>query len=183
MKVLFLDHDGVLTTFTEYGSRTHKKKNYLLSNNVSDEKIPAHIRFDDFNPHCVKALNDIIGETNCEIVITSSWKRFSTLDELKSMYKIYGVSKEPIGMTRDFDDIASKDSKRSVFASYEKRRKIEIEAYLDDHKDIEYWCVVDDMDLDREDVSNFVQTDEYFGLMDVDVQDRILYFLFDNEED
>jgi hypothetical protein len=54
MKVIFLDHDGVICLSTEWGSR-FKNKEGLDST------------FDRFNDKALKVLNEIIDETDCEI--------------------------------------------------------------------------------------------------------------------
>ena len=50
MKVIFLDHDGVICLSTEWGGRYKKQKEWggrKLS--MSNKEIPLEYRFDNFN--------------------------------------------------------------------------------------------------------------------------------------
>ena len=57
MKVLFLDHDGVICLSSQWGGR-FKKKGY-----DSNPETPLDIRMDSFDTKAVKVLNQIIEET------------------------------------------------------------------------------------------------------------------------
>ena len=70
MKVLFLDHDGVICLSTEWGSR--------FNNGDGLDSL-----FDRFNPKAIKVLNQIIEETDCEIVVSSDWRFHCTSEVLK----------------------------------------------------------------------------------------------------
>ena len=48
--------------------------------------MPAWIKMDNFNDKAVKILNSILLETGAEIVVSSDWKLYCTLDELKEMF-------------------------------------------------------------------------------------------------
>jgi hypothetical protein len=64
MKVIFLDHDGVICLSTEWGSRFKKQKKWggrKLS--MSNVEVPLEYRFDNFNKKAVKVLNEILEET------------------------------------------------------------------------------------------------------------------------
>ena len=54
MKVLFLDHDGVICLSTQWGGR-YKKKGF-----DSNPETPMDIRMDSFDEKAVKILNEII---------------------------------------------------------------------------------------------------------------------------
>ena len=71
MKVLFLDHDSVICLSSEWGSR-HKKQKKWGGRKISMTllEMPVQYRFDDFNKKAIKILNEILKETNCEIVIS-----------------------------------------------------------------------------------------------------------------
>jgi 16S rRNA C1402 N4-methylase RsmH len=51
MKVMFLDHDGVICLSSEWGGR-YKKKGF-----DSNPETPMDIRMDNFNDKAVKVLN------------------------------------------------------------------------------------------------------------------------------
>ena len=93
MKIIFLDNDGVICLPNNWGSRFKKK----------DVENSVYSRFDNFDKKSIKVLNQIILETNADIVISSDWRRFATLDELALYYKSQGIIKFPIGVTSIFD--------------------------------------------------------------------------------
>jgi hypothetical protein len=79
MKVLFLDHDGVICLSTQWGGR-FKKKGF-----DSNPETPLDIRMDNFDDKAVKVLNSIIEETGCEIVVSSDWKNWGNLEQMKAI--------------------------------------------------------------------------------------------------
>ncbi len=171
MKVLFLDHDGVICLSTQWGGR-FKKKGY-----DSNPETPLDIRMDSFDSKAVKVLNDIIEETGCEIVVSSDWKNWGNLEKMREMYITRGI-KPPIDLTpnmKDFDE--------GVFAMfkwknlYEAIRVIEIKKWLEDHPEVTHWVAVDDMDLSK--LDNFVMTTKPYneGIKQSGVKEKILKFL------
>lgn len=127
MKVLFLDHDGVICLSTEWGGRFDRDREGLDS------------VFDDFNLKAIEVLNEIIEATDCEIVISSDWRHHATLEQMQELYKIRGIKKSPI----DFTGVV----KYSSALSLEKDRSIEIREWLNAHPEVTSWVAVDDMDL------------------------------------
>ena len=80
MKVIFLDHDGVICLSTEWGGRFKKQKKWggrKLS--MTNGEVPLEFRFDNFNKKAVKVLNEILEETGAEIVVSSDWKRWANV--------------------------------------------------------------------------------------------------------
>jgi len=140
MKVLFLDHDGVICLQSEWGGRVDKEREGLDS------------VFDDFNESAVKVLNEIIDATDCEIVVSSDWRHYATLEQLQELYRVRGINKQPIGCTEDFSWSE---------ATSEASRIQEIEKWIFEHKEITAWCAVDDMDLAN---SISIDTGEPIGL-------------------
>ena len=85
MKVIFLDNDGVVCLSTEWGGRAKKKLKYLKEfPGVKD--LPAYVKMDNFNDKAVKTLNLILEQTGAEIVVSSDWKLYCTLEELQEMF-------------------------------------------------------------------------------------------------
>ena len=99
MKVIFLDNDGVVCLSSEWGGRSKKKAKYLKEFPGTEDTLPAYVKMDNFNDKSVKILNSILLETDAEIVVSSDWKLYCTLDELKEMFTKYGVIKKPIDTT------------------------------------------------------------------------------------
>ena len=96
MKVIFLDHDGVICLATEWGGR-HKKQQKIgrkLSQSILSLELDA--RFDDFNKKAVDILNKILEETRAEIVVSSDWKRWANVEEMGEYYEAKGIIKKPI---------------------------------------------------------------------------------------
>jgi hypothetical protein len=141
MKILFLDHDGVICLATEWGSRFKNKE-----------------KFDRFNEKAVKILNKIIKETDCEIVVSSDWKNHVTLEQMQELYKIRGILKSPIDYTPDAD--YSDDFKWSREYEYEQSRCLEIKTWLKNHPDVTNWVAVDDMSLSNK---YYFEYDKYRG--------------------
>ena len=89
MKVLVLDHDGVICLSNNWGGR-FKKEGF-----DSNPQTPLDIRMDNFDVKAVKLLNSIIDITGCEVVISSDWKLQGTLEQMKEMFITRGI-KPPI---------------------------------------------------------------------------------------
>jgi hypothetical protein len=174
MKVLVLDHDGVMCLSTEWGGRMKKIKKWKLKNPdsegyVNDPKIPSHIRMDNFNSKAVKVLNEILEITDAEIVVSSDWKLHCTLFELQSMFKEYGVIKSPIDITPN--------KVLTNISDLEDNRVLEINTWLNDHPEVSHWVAVDDLDLSE--LPNFVQTKKPYneGIKQSGIKDKIIGFL------
>jgi len=171
MKVLFLDHDGVICLSSEWGGR-FKKKGF-----DSNPDTPLDIRMDNFNAKAVKVLNSIIEETGCEIVISSDWKRWGTIEQMREMYITRGI-KAPIAYTPDMKDFdMGGEHLLKSCNDYETIRVNEINEYLNNHPEVTDWVAVDDMDLSK--LRNFVQTKKPYneGIKQSGVKDKILKFL------
>lgn len=85
MKVLFLDIDGVMVLDPHRGK---------------DKGIHEHDLF--FKPY-TEALNHTIQSTDCEIVISSGWRRFYDLEQMREIFEWNRIQKLPIGFTQDYD--------------------------------------------------------------------------------
>ena len=55
MKVIFLDHDGVICLSTEWGGRFKKQTRVGRKLSQSVESLPVDARFDNFNEKAVKS--------------------------------------------------------------------------------------------------------------------------------
>jgi len=81
---IFLDIDGVLATNQE--PKTPKSLWY-------EERIYP------FTKKCVDVLNQILINSNAEIILSSDWRRLFELDELDKIFKFNNVIKSPIDVT------------------------------------------------------------------------------------
>ena len=163
MKVIFLDNDGVICLPREWGSRFRKIKRWELEGGEGEP--PAHIRLDDLNKFAVNILNEIIIETGAELVCSSDWRLYATLDEMKDLYIQGGLIKGPI----DFTPVLQTTTKRNNI------RVDEINLWLSKHPEVTHWVALDDMDLS--DLDNFVKCREREGLKQCNISSKILKFL------
>ena len=137
MKILFLDFDGVITTYHS-GWR------------ISIEKLLL--------------IDKIVQSTNAKIVITSSWKLgFRTVEEFKNDLDNKRCTRDVKGET-PFEKFV--EQIYDITDNSGPWRGDEIQRYLYLHKDdIESYVILDDdNDMLDEQLFNFVQTDSYDGI-------------------
>lgn len=158
MRILFLDIDGVL----------------VLDAHKSKEQGPhGH---DPFFKPSIDVLNNIISTTNCEIVISSGWRRFFDFEQIHEIFQWNGVHKTPIGFTQDYE---IDDNKLPRGKEIEMLRCREVLSWLRAHdaNGRLSWCAVDDMDLSFG-LDKFVQCpDNKFGLSYRGVGDKVISIL------
>lgn len=137
MKILFLDFDGVITTY-ESGWRIDLKKLELLDN--------------------------IIKSTDAKIVVSSSWTVGNdNVDDFKdylcSTWRVKTIGENDIfkNFVRQIYDITDKKG---------AWRGDEIQRWLDKHEDdVDTYAILDDdSDFHNDQLFHFVQTDTYEGL-------------------
>ena len=116
MKYLFIDIDGVVNS-TAFFKRREELKEY------KELSFPL----DSFDKDAISLLNYIIDNTDAKIVISSDW-RFD--EDLIPCLKYHGLKYEIYGIT-----------------PYDKhyRRGIEIQKFLLNEKDVETYCIIDDI--------------------------------------
>jgi len=123
--IIFLDIDGVLALDPQW-SLNRTSKSWI-------SKYDCY----PFDKKCVNVLNEILKETDAEIVVSSDWRTYFNLNELKEIFDINGVIKHPIGITPLFPTSA-------LFL--EKNRASEILSYVDDNA-ITSYIAIDDLDM------------------------------------
>jgi hypothetical protein len=194
MKVIFLDHDGVICLSTEWGGR-FKKQNKWGGRKLSMTtlEMPVEYRFDNFNKKAVKILNEILEETGAEIVVSSDWKRWANVEEMGEYYESKGIIKKPIALTPNLGQCTWYDNwVWSRDWDLEMSRVIEIKQYLHDHPEITHWVSIDDLDMGKTGVKwgsefehdwaldNFVLTPNgNEGIKQSGIKEKILKFLND----
>ena len=192
MKVIFLDHDGVICLSSEWGGRRKKQMKWdgiKLSMSMGD--FPLEYRFDNFNQKAIKILNKIIEETGAEIVTSSDWKRWANLEEMGEYYESQGISKKPIALTPNLGQCTWYNDLVWVWSpqwDLEMTRVIEIKQYLHDHPEITHWVAVDDLDMGKNGegwkdwgLDNFVLTPKGAeGIKQSGIKEKILKFLKDD---
>ena len=132
MKIIFLDHFGVMCLADKHG-RVHGKEDRPRS-----DEMRVHGKFDNFNKETVKVLNEILIETGAEIVVSSDWKRWASIEELGEFYISQGICKKPIDVTPELNNISDVKVQRSL----------EILKWLEINDKIDSLAVIDDMYLE-----------------------------------
>lgn len=135
MRVIFLDIDGVLNTLTTN-------------------------EFATINPHKVALLNEIVLRTDAEIVISSTWRRIYSLNEIGNMLTRAGLIRFPYGIT-------------PMIEGHESCRGMEIGAWINANQSVEQIVILDD-DRDLDPLLDYlVQTDPWTGLTPQKVEEAI----------
>ena len=156
-KILFLDIDGVLIPDPW---RNFLKDIWASSNGQIKSKDVYGYLF--FEPNVLE-LNRIVETTNCDIVISSSWRTRRDLSTFRRMWAERDISGRIIGLTHVLSD------------SYENRGD-EIQLFLDDYGPDTY-CILDDKDQMNPSQSEFfVRTNHKCGITKVDA-DRCIEIL------
>lgn len=128
MKVIFLDHQGVM---------------YI-------KRHPNPGTLDDFDSNSINVLNSILrADPSIEIVVSSDWKYWVSLENMREFYKEQGIIKKPYDYT----------PKTEFYGGpYESFRAKEIIAWLENHT-VDAWVSIDDLDM-RPYLKNFVWIDK-----------------------
>lgn len=183
MKVIFLDHDGVICLANNWGSRSRKRKDGVYSGRLNPEDTirPVEYRFDNFDHKAVGVLNSILEKTDAEIVVSSDWKNFATVSEMGEYYESKGIIKKPIDFT---SNILEKDYSEFPWCDKvepEQTRSLEILEWLEKHPEVTHWVAVDDLDMSEINdwgLKNFVLTPKSMeGIKQNGIADKIISFL------
>jgi hypothetical protein len=138
MKVLFLDFDGVMNNYGDFGRGP-----------------------DPINPAAVGRLNTIVAQTGARVVISSSWRLKYTLESLRARLGAVGFTGEVVDCTPGLDATGS------VFdADPRSARCREIQAWLGAQPEPpESFAILDDADLEAM-AAYHVRIDPVTGLCD-----------------
>ena len=170
MKVIFLDHDGVICLATEWGGRFKKQREAGRKLSQSVASLPIMSRFDNFNKKAIKVLNSILEETGAEIVVSSDWKRWADVEEMGEYYESQGIIKKPIAFTPNLGQCTWYISAYPAGFIWsrewelEQTRSIEIRQYLIDHPEITHWVAIDDLRMGKTGLDYSVEYTHEWGL-------------------
>lgn len=161
-------------------------------------EIPLEYRFDNFDQKAVKVLNEILEETDAEIVVSSDWRLHGTIEELGDYYESQGIIKRPYATTEVFhytnwleEGFVPEDFSWSRVDGPDQERHFEIMRWLGQNPSVTHWVAVDDLHMgikveassygpfERDwGLSNFVWTPrDWEGIKQSGVKDKILKFL------
>lgn len=134
MRIIFMDHDGVVCLPLQFGTRFKKPNKYDA---------------DLFDPGAIKVINEIlIAVPDTEIVISSDWRHHFSLGKMREMYSWQGIIKQPLSFTVGLSGVAT---------DLENLRVKEITHWINTHNHDGNWVALDDMDLSVLGEDHFVQ--------------------------
>ena len=189
MKTIFLDNDGVICLSNNWGGRSKKWAKYRSANPETSRYIddaPVEVRFDDFDTKAIKVLNEILEETDAEIVVSSDWRCHANLEELGEYFLSQGILKKPIGFTKLLGQCNQPENYEWLHKwDLEQSRSLEILQYLRDNPEITQWVAVDDLDMGKNGeewkdwgLDNFVLTPSRTeGIKQSGIKEKIIKFL------
>lgn len=112
-KFLFLDVDGVLNSDNWYHEEWQKDHIYPQG---------------DFDPVCVERINRVVAETDCKVVVSSSWRTDSNLQSVFTKaglhFTIYGTTPFGDHRGREIQDWLDTQTTPYVYAIVDDDRKM-----------------------------------------------------------
>jgi hypothetical protein len=189
MKIIFLDHDGVICLSQQFGGR-HKKQRKVENRKLSwtPMNFPVDCRFDNFDKKAIKVLNEILEETGAEIVVSSDWKNWATVEEMGEYYEQQGIIRKPIDFTPREYKLPETQEWHPDW-DLEASRTLEIQEWLKEHPEVSHWVSIDDLDMSFKETSsnrsgtgwgltNFVHTPKVTeGIKRSGTKEKVLKFL------
>ena len=145
MKVIFLDFDGVITTYE------------------SKWKI-------DVNK--IKIINDICDKTNAKIIVTSSWRigHRGDVSAFHERLKRYFINHNYLDIVKYTFDMFINNIV-GMTECIGGLRGDEIKSYMSEHSEVENYVIIDDdSDMCDDQLFNFVQTDTCDGITERDAK-------------
>ncbi|MEM7495666.1 MAG: HAD domain-containing protein [Myxococcota bacterium] len=141
-KIIFLDIDGVLQPGYKQDRFEHDLKADKEALAAQDPRYESVGRYDlgavryDWNKQAVERLRCLCEQTQAQIVISSAWRETKSLEQLQLLFRLHGLDSYVIDKTVD-------DERPYTKTEY-TRRDAQIKLYLDQHKDIDAFVVIDD---------------------------------------
>lgn len=156
MKIIFLDIDGVLNHQLFFEEK--KRSNIILGTSEIE---------DWFDQRSVSLLKEIVDTTGAKIVVSSSWRKNRSLDQLKEIFHELGFKKDTV---IDKTPVLYFSSNEKY--NYSVPRGCEIKAWMEMNKGIigekmskvSYVILDDDSDMLYWQRNNFIHVDSYCGI-------------------
>lgn len=137
-RVIFLDIDGVLQpTCNQYrfkhdmvALQKELASEYDDSGYLELDKYDVAAVYYDWDKRAVDELKKLLDDTGADIVLSSDWRQTKDLKAMKRLFRIHGLDgylKELVPSTAQFSD-----------------KPDDIPAYLKEHPELYYYCVIDD---------------------------------------
>lgn len=162
MRIIFLDIDGVLNSL-----RTMLVWAGGLMPAIGKDKQFTQEEV-GLDPVAIAMLKLLVKTTDAKIVISSTWRQGSTLDDFHALFDLYGWDTRGviIGMT-------------PIIHTPGRMRGHEIAKYLSSvHQVVEYIIMDDDSDMLPEQKPRFIKTKAEVGLSHNNVEDALKLFGF-----
>lgn len=152
IKVLFLDIDGVVNS-----------KEYLESRRAEYERTRIPMEKESMiDPYAAHLVRNIVESTDCKVVLSSTWRLYPDDRDL--------VRERVV----EFMSITPRMPRSGGVESME--RGYEIQAWLDDHPEVEDYAILDDdSDMLPHQIPHFFKTTWEEGLTDEIARDVIRY--------
>lgn len=130
---------------------------------LKESKTPSRPHEDMLDENMIQHLNYIVEQTDCKIVISSTWRRLFEPHEMANLLSVKG-----------FKFPESVISSTPIFNWSGSFRGNEIYEWCYCKEDIESYCILDDdSDMLLWQKDNFVQTDTYTGLTPEKVEEVV----------
>lgn len=154
MKIVFLDVDGVLNS-----QRIANRIGWGGHFDESEEATHDNVKW---GQSLVDNLKEIVQKTGAQIVISSTWRKFFSIQKFKDMFAVY-----------NFNDAPVIDKTPGGYAN----RGLEINRWLADNPSVTGYVILDDYpDFLPEQNVFYVETDPEIGLTEQD-RDRAIQIL------
>lgn len=151
MKVIFLDIDGVLN---------HQKHYEWLMTTNEPTPMQRVYPYSEFNPKSCQLLNEIIKETDAQIVVSSSW-RLDGLAKINKLFRFFGLP-----------------NAIDVTPCLNTARGIEIDAWLAAHPEVDKYVILDDdEDMNKHQLPYFIKTNPYENGLNEEVKNKAIKIL------
>lgn len=170
---IFLDIDGVL-----------RKLEGRPVISLGGEVLPLHLLGRKFEAEAVRALKFLVHRTGAGIVLSSEWRRDSSLrEEVAATLRTTGLppmrGATPVFEPREevavgpLGSAERENGPATMRLRWAERRAREISAFLREHAEIEHWVALDDLDLSMADQPSWRLADTLWmapGLVLVDAE-------------
>ena len=174
MKVLFLDIDGVINTVGgELGAKYCQGRDIdeIYAKRKELGALAAHAEV--FDPACLWYLREIVKDTGCKIVVSSTWRIKQTVESMKSWFKCPIIREAIIDKTPEFYG-SEYDHLRDRRGRIQRGE--EIKWWVDNHPEVTRYAILDD-DSDMDIVmDNFFRTCSHDGLKKT-VAQKVIFHL------
>lgn len=154
--IVFLDIDGVVNSSDFYFRR-------LAAGNPRGNRTT-----DEIDPDAVERLNRLLSASGAVVVLSSSWRRLHSREEMQEILEARGFAGQIVDYT---PDLTRKSQTGDIWIS--TQRGDEIAQWREDNRHVGPYVVLDD-DGDMDAVlDHFVQTQHVHGLLDEHVEEAL----------